>query len=319
MKAIIIVAEEGQTLNPFTSRTSPALLPVVGKALLVHTIERLADAGVTSMIIATSRRADLITQALGDGTAWGVSINTMTWGNPKLSDELSPTRPSPGARLIVRGDTLWSMPLDEFQAFSQSGQKGVVRACIGGRYAGVALYPAEHPIRIVEETALLGTPLGRCSDPQTYFESAPGNVNFIRTLADYHQANIDAAAGCFPGLIIPALEVQSSVYAGRGSRWSNASIEGRNVFIGAYCQVDRSARIAADVVLSDNIIIDRHVNLTRTVVLPDTYIGEWLDASDCLVWGDQVVEVATGTNLHLVDDFLLSNLSRSGIQGHAIL
>ncbi|MBP8173560.1 MAG: nucleotidyltransferase family protein [Aeromonadaceae bacterium] len=74
MRAMILAAGRGERMRPLTDILPKPLLPVGGKPLIVHHIEKLARAGVTEIIINHAWLGDKLVAALGDGTPWGVSI-----------------------------------------------------------------------------------------------------------------------------------------------------------------------------------------------------------------------------------------------------
>ncbi|MDR5873491.1 nucleotidyltransferase family protein [Halomonas sp. CUBES01] len=74
MKAMILAAGLGKRMRPLTDHCPKPLLPVAGKPLIVHHLERLKRAGIDQVVINVSYRAEQIIQALGDGRAYGVSI-----------------------------------------------------------------------------------------------------------------------------------------------------------------------------------------------------------------------------------------------------
>lgn len=74
MKAMILAAGYGKRLQPLTNKTPKPLLPVAGKPLLQHHIERLADIGVTDLVINISWLAEQIEKYFGDGSDYGVNI-----------------------------------------------------------------------------------------------------------------------------------------------------------------------------------------------------------------------------------------------------
>lgn len=75
MKAMILAAGLGKRMRPLTDHCPKPLLPVAGKPLIVHHLERLRDAGIHEVVINISYRAEQIIDALGDGSAYGVCIH----------------------------------------------------------------------------------------------------------------------------------------------------------------------------------------------------------------------------------------------------
>ncbi|MCE8033505.1 MAG: nucleotidyltransferase family protein [Halomonas sp.] len=107
MKAMILAAGLGKRMRPLTDHCPKPLLPVAGKPLIVHHLERLAASGIREVVINVSYRAEQIIEALGDGNAHGVDI---AW-----SREASPLETGGGIRqalsllgeapfLLVNGD-----------------------------------------------------------------------------------------------------------------------------------------------------------------------------------------------------------------------
>ena len=74
MKAMILAAGRGDRMRPLTDTCPKPLLRVHGKPLIEWHIEALARAGVREIVINTAWLADLIVQALGDGSRFGVRI-----------------------------------------------------------------------------------------------------------------------------------------------------------------------------------------------------------------------------------------------------
>ncbi|HUW26715.1 MAG TPA: nucleotidyltransferase family protein [Gallionella sp.] len=71
---MLLAAGRGKRMRPLTDHTPKPLLQVGGKPLIVWHIERLADAGITDLVINHAHLGEQIEAALGDGSRFGVSI-----------------------------------------------------------------------------------------------------------------------------------------------------------------------------------------------------------------------------------------------------
>lgn len=74
MKAMVLAAGRGERMRPLTDRVPKPLLPVAGKPLLQHHLERLASAGFTEVVINVSYLGEQIVARFGDGRALGLHI-----------------------------------------------------------------------------------------------------------------------------------------------------------------------------------------------------------------------------------------------------
>jgi N-acetyl-alpha-D-muramate 1-phosphate uridylyltransferase len=74
MRAMILAAGRGERMRPLTDHTPKPLLKVGGKPLIVWHLERLAKAGFKEIVINHAHLGEQIEKALGNGAAWGVSI-----------------------------------------------------------------------------------------------------------------------------------------------------------------------------------------------------------------------------------------------------
>lgn len=75
MKAMILAAGRGERMRPLTDNLPKPLLAVGGKPLIVYHLEQLSTLGVTDVVINVAYLGDKIQQALGDGSAWNLSIH----------------------------------------------------------------------------------------------------------------------------------------------------------------------------------------------------------------------------------------------------
>lgn len=106
---MILAAGRGERMRPLTDTMPKPLLRVHGKSLIERHVERLAAAGIESIVINLAWLGSMIRDALGDGSRYGVTI--------KYSDESPHALETAGgifralpllgpAFLVVNGDVL---------------------------------------------------------------------------------------------------------------------------------------------------------------------------------------------------------------------
>ncbi|CAO1667514.1 MULTISPECIES: N-acetylmuramate alpha-1-phosphate uridylyltransferase MurU [unclassified Salinicola] len=115
MKAMILAAGLGTRMRPLTDHCPKPLLPVAGKPLIVHHLERLAAAGICDIVINVSFRAQQIIDALGDGDRYGVSLTFSVEEAPlETAGGLRQALPALGEApfVLVNGDVWTDFPLE---------------------------------------------------------------------------------------------------------------------------------------------------------------------------------------------------------------
>jgi MurNAc alpha-1-phosphate uridylyltransferase len=74
MKAMILAAGRGTRMAPLTDTCPKPLIPLCGKPLIVHHLEKLAAAGITDIVINHAWLGEQLEQTLGNGSSWGIRI-----------------------------------------------------------------------------------------------------------------------------------------------------------------------------------------------------------------------------------------------------
>ena len=108
MKAMILAAGRGERMRPLTDLLPKPLLAVGGNPLIVHHIDKLKAAGVTTLVINHAWLGHKLVETLGDGSALGVTIH---WSAEESALETAggivQALPLLGAEpfLVINGDT----------------------------------------------------------------------------------------------------------------------------------------------------------------------------------------------------------------------
>ncbi len=80
--AVILVGGQGTRLRPLTLSAPKPMLPTAGVPFLTHLLARIADAGLTHVILGTSYKAEVFEEHFGDGSSLGLEIEYVTETEP---------------------------------------------------------------------------------------------------------------------------------------------------------------------------------------------------------------------------------------------
>jgi mannose-1-phosphate guanylyltransferase len=112
LEAIMLVGGKGTRLRPLTLSAPKPLLPTAGVPFLTHQLARAAQCGITHVVLATSYRAEMFTEAFGDGGALGLSIDYICESSPMgtgggIRNAASMLRAGPDDPIVIlNGDVL---------------------------------------------------------------------------------------------------------------------------------------------------------------------------------------------------------------------
>ena len=82
MKALVLAGGAGTRLRPITHTSAKQLLPVANKPVLFYGLEAIRDAGITDVGIVVGDTAAAIQAAVGDGSAFGLSVTYIRQAAP---------------------------------------------------------------------------------------------------------------------------------------------------------------------------------------------------------------------------------------------
>ena len=311
MRALVFADRLGAELEPLTEKLAVPLLPVAGKELLVYTIEELVGAGVRDLVVVASSRSEQSgASVLGDGQRWGASIRyvlsrgeeppSAVWPRLNLVDA--------EAVLVLRGDVLRSPKTREFLDQAQS-KTGTSVFCAVGKDPRGALFllrpGCPEPGELIDSL--------RWDKPKPLPTEggcfvADASLDCIEDLPAFHRTNLDLVAGRFPGLGVAGRSVALGLYAGRRATVSPKSLKKGVAYVGANSRIHPEAELLGEVVIGDDVVVDRAATVRDSVILPRTYVGELVEVGNAIVASNHLIRVDTGAILKISEAFLLGNL-----------
>ena len=198
-KALLLAAGKGSRLGALTRQIPKPMLPVRGKPVLEHHVNRLAAAGVREIWINLHHSPDVIRQHFGDGTKFGVSIRYSE--EPELLGTSGALRKLAsefrgGPFFVVYGDNF--MELD--YADLASRHRGLLSMVLHHRdhvsQSGVVRLDADQRILAFQEKPAAGSELSHWVNAGVYCCEPP--------ILDY----LPAGFSDFGAQILPALLAQ---------------------------------------------------------------------------------------------------------------
>jgi len=315
MQTLILLDRLGKELLPLTDNTPVPLLPVAAKPLIEYTLEALAATGIQQALLVTGPHSEQVRTHIGTGQRWGLQLDYWVGRGEEDPDTLLRQLP-PGEDaewLMLRGDVLIAPLLPKFLAAARACDEPALHAVIDGRLAGMSLIRSrtDAASAIAWERLLAGSP-GSQGKALIALADWP-RPQLLDSLKNFHQSNLDAVAGRIADLELPGREIALGLRQGRNTTLSPRSLTVGVALIGSQCRIHPGARLADEVVISDQVIVDREAQLSNTVILPQTYIGELVTVSHAIVRGNDLIDVETGGIIKIVDAFLLANLKDAAL------
>ncbi|MGI8710895.1 MAG: sugar phosphate nucleotidyltransferase [Acidimicrobiales bacterium] len=321
MKAVIMAGGEGTRLRPLTSNCPKPMLPLANRPMMEHIVTLLKQHGIDEIVVTVAFLANQIRTYFGDGSEFGVRMVYATEDQPlgtagsvrNAMDELDERF------LVISGDVLTDIDLGKILAFHE--EKGAL-ATIGlvavenPLEFGIVITRDDGSIeRFLEKpswgevfsdtinTGIFvlepevfdfiaeGRPVDFSSevfpalleaDKPLYGSVAEGYWEDVGTLESYVSAHKDVMDRRVQ-VDVPGFVLGEGVWLGEGADvHPDAHIDGFAI-IGENCRVEAGARIGDYTVLGGNVRVRGDVDLERSVIHDNAYLGEGVQARGAVI------------------------------------
>jgi NDP-sugar pyrophosphorylase family protein len=143
---MVLTAGLGTRLAPLSDLKAKPAMPVAGMPLAGRILRWLSRAGVTDAVLNLHHRPETITEAIGDGRAFGVRVR-YSWEARVLGSAGGPARALPmldaDRFFLVNGDTLTNLDLSALAANHEASGAAVTLALVANpdplHYGGVTV------------------------------------------------------------------------------------------------------------------------------------------------------------------------------------
>ncbi len=304
-------------LYPLTKQVPKPLVPVVGSPNAVHLIQYLTSYGFDEIAINVHYLAEMIVEALGDGSAYGARIEYLH--EKELLGSAGAVKQmqwflSGDSFVVIGCDDLTDMPLDRVVAFHKGKNAlatiGLVEREEVDQY-GVVVTDASDKITGFQEKPAKGTERSKLVNTGIYvftpkiFDHIPANefYDFGKDVfPSLQQAGaafygFDARGAQWHDIGTPAeyRAATADVLTGR-LRMPGISADG-STWIGRRAKVAKSARIDAFSVIGEDVQVEDGAQIERSIIWQGSRIGARAIVRDTIV----------GMNYAVAPDAVLEN------------
>ena len=145
---VIMAGGQGTRLRPHTDDTPKPLLPVGGRPMLEHIIERAKGDGFRHFVLAVHYLGHVIEEYFGDGSRWQVEIDYLREESPLgTAGAIGLMNPRPdGPFLVTNGDVLTDIRYSELLDFHRRYHAAATMA--------VRLHEWQHPFGVVHTSGV---------------------------------------------------------------------------------------------------------------------------------------------------------------------
>ena len=298
-----------------------ALLPYGWRSFIEAAIEQLADLGVRDLDLVVSSRPEELRQLLGLGERWGVNLR---WHMVKDASSpysmlramgLDPNQRlllGQAGRLVSESDLTSLLAQDQIAALADE-QDGATWAGWASTRARALLNLPPH-----SDERALGIYLCQQPTPLLLVDAAEWvSVNNAQELlAAQDRALTDAALAKLPATW---LQTPWGAYS-PDALVQDGALMARPTLVGPGCVVAPGARLGPGTVLTRDVIVSSDATISRSLVFPDTFIGQGLELDQTLVNAQSVEHLRLGARIVLpASEGLLLDLHATNENGSAWL
>jgi len=255
-------------------------LPIAGKNVLMRNLDELMSAGIKQAIVIATNQANEIQKWIGQGQRWGIDMKVEVFRycvNAAEVIKLFSCLADQSGLLVVNANILRNNCL--ITLVEQARQKSLQHSSYTVSENDIGVTYLEHS-KFIDREGIIDL------DPHVV------KVNQLNNYQDYFDANMDILCGNIKGQKPDAKEKNTQgVFLHHHTHIHRGCNLSSEVMIGEHCHVSDKTTLK-NVVLNQDVYIDRFSVLDNVVVLPGTYLKKKSCLSNVIVTPNRIIELA---------------------------
>lgn len=321
MQAIVLAAGEGSRMRPFTLSLPKVMLPLAGKPILEHILNRAIDAGVDKFVFVVGYKSETITDYFGDGKKFNVRIEyafqeeQLGTGNALLTAE----KLSEDRFLVLNGDvladrdSLKSMTKNEGLAVAAKSvpdpsgygvfevEEGFIKSVVEksrappSNWANAGIYLLDQNIfEVLKEISISERGEYELTDGLNLLISRNHKINMIELedwieigrpwdLLNANETLLSKIDHSIQGEIEPDVTIIGKASVGKDSVVRSGSYILGPVIIGDRCDIGPNCFIRSGSCIDENVRIGNAVEIKNSIIMKNTNVAHLSYVGDSII------------------------------------
>lgn len=293
MFAIILADTNDAGLEPLTSRLPHALLPLVGKPILVHLLEQLHRNNIMDVMVVSPDHHERLATSIDTGPLLGMRISFAA-GLPDLRRNPDETLVI-GSRYLV--DLNWRLITEGLS--ESNGQENSMMITSSARPVALIVPPGASdlvPDNWIDVEQML--------IPRVPVDNPP--VLSIDSLKNYVESSFRLLNEKLQHFFPAGRQNMAGLYVSPKATVKPQSLQSNNAYVGSYSRIDATATLHGDVVVGEKVVIDRGASISNSIILDGTYVGAMTRCHNAIIHQNLLIRVDSGISVEINDPVLVS-------------
>jgi NDP-sugar pyrophosphorylase family protein len=292
MHAIILTDNQNTNLGALNDRVLPALLPVAGRPVVLHLLEQLHRSGIRSVSVISPSAYTELERAIDTRPLLGMDVTFLS--------KMPLLRRFDDNILMIGTHQLVDFNWEFVKALhSNSHTYGVTKLTTSPADIVGLLFHA-HTAQLVPDV------WGDFSALEKSISIGQPKVLKLDSLAEYRDANFELLNGNCTHLFAAGRQLTPNMRVAPKALAPEKVMRGKHAYIGMHSRIDATVKLCGNVVIGDDVFIDKHACITNSIILDGTYIGAMTSIDDAIVKGNMLIKINSGICLTIDDPVLLS-------------